>query len=106
MRRPFILNVNKLQIDGPPYEQDPTNIWVQALIGIRAVLLPGAVIGEGSIIAAGALVPQRRIIPPRSVVVGTPATVVRQVTDEEYESLIDSAARYVEYARSHLRVGD
>ena len=74
----------------------------RCLIGIKAILLPGAVIGEGSIIAAGALVPLGRIIPPRSLVVGMPAKIVRSVTDEEYAALIDSAARYVGYARDHV----
>lgn len=72
------------------------------LIGIKAVLLPGSEIGAGSIVAAGALVPLGKIIPPRSLVVGMPAKVVRQVTDEEYAGLIDSAKRYILYAKRHL----
>jgi len=72
------------------------------LIGIKSVLLPGSVIGDGSVIAAGALVPQGMIIPPRSLVVGLPGRVIRDVTDEEYAALIDSAERYVGYAREHL----
>lgn len=75
-------------------------VEARCLIGIKAVLLPGAVIGEGSIIAAGALVTQKMVVPPRSLVVGTPGRVVRSVTDEEYASLIDSAERYVGYARA------
>ena len=63
----------------------------------------GSVIGEGSIIGAGTLVPQGRVIPPRSLVVGTPGRVVREVTDEEYAAIIDSAERYVGYARKALR---
>ena len=74
----------------------------RCLIGIKAVLLPGSVIGEGSIVAAGALVPRGKVIPPRSLVVGMPAKVVRTVTDEEYADLIDSAQRYVGYARRQV----
>ena len=72
------------------------------LVGIKAILLPGAEIGAGSIIAAGALVPQGRIIPPRSLVVGTPGKILREVDEEEYAALLDSAKRYVGYARDHL----
>ncbi|MEE9393640.1 MAG: gamma carbonic anhydrase family protein [Planctomycetota bacterium] len=72
------------------------------LIGIKAILLPGSVIGAGSIIGAGTLIPQGVIIPPRSLVLGTPGRVVRQVREEEFASLQDSAARYLSYARSHL----
>ncbi len=74
----------------------------RCLIGIKAVLLPGAVIGEGSLVGAGALVTQGVVIPPRSLVMGAPAKVVRRVTDEEYASFLDSARRYVEYARRLL----
>jgi carbonic anhydrase/acetyltransferase-like protein (isoleucine patch superfamily) len=75
----------------------------RCLIGIKSILLPGSRIGEGSIIAAGALVPLGKIIPPRSLVVGMPGKVVRQVTDLELAGLLDSATRYVEYARRHLQ---
>jgi carbonic anhydrase/acetyltransferase-like protein (isoleucine patch superfamily) len=74
----------------------------RCLIGIKAILLPGSIIGEGSIIGAGALVPVGRIIPPRSLVVGTPGRVVRQVSDEEYAAILDSAERYVGYATDAL----
>ena len=74
----------------------------RCLIGIKSVLLPGSIVGEGCIIAAGALVPGGRIIPPRSVVMGSPGRIVREVTDEEYESLVEQANRYVTYARRHL----
>ena len=74
----------------------------RCLIGIKSVLLPGSVIGEGSIVAAGALVPEGRIVPPRSLVVGMPARVVRAVTDDELAAIVDSARRYVDYARSPL----
>lgn len=75
----------------------------RCLVGINAILLPGSVIGEGSIVAAGALVPIGRVIPPRSLVLGSPARVVRRVTDDEYAALIDSAERYLGYAASHVR---
>lgn len=74
----------------------------RCLIGIKAILLPGSVIGEGSVVAAGALVPQGMIIPPRSLVVGMPGKIVRSVSDEEYAGLIDSAERYLGYARDHV----
>jgi carbonic anhydrase/acetyltransferase-like protein (isoleucine patch superfamily) len=75
----------------------------RCLIGIKAVLLPGSEIGEGSIVAAGALVPLGKIVPPRSLVVGMPCKIVRTTTDEEYAALLDSAERYVLYAKRHLR---
>lgn len=74
----------------------------RCLIGIKAILLPGSIIGEGSIIGAGTLIPQGRVIPPRSLVVGTPGRIVREVSDEEYAAILDSAERYVGYATKAL----
>ncbi|MEZ5855054.1 MAG: gamma carbonic anhydrase family protein [Hyphomicrobiaceae bacterium] len=55
----------------------------RALIGIGAIVLNGAHIGEGAMIGAGALVPPGKKIPPNSVVMGAPAKVVRELTDDE-----------------------
>jgi len=65
------------------------------LIGIRATLLNGVRIGKGSLVAAGALVTEGTIIPPGSVVMGSPATVKRSVTERDL-------AR-IQYAPGHYR---
>ncbi len=67
----------------------------ECLIGMGAIILDGAVIGERSIIGAGALVTQGKIIPPGSMVLGSPAKVVRPLTDDEQAGLREWAARYV-----------
>ncbi|WP_040684095.1 hypothetical protein, partial [Thermobrachium celere] len=71
------------------------------LIGMGAVILNGAVIGEDCIIAAGSVVTQGKEIPPRSLVMGTPAKVVRELTDEEIESIKKSAIHYKELAEAY-----
>jgi UDP-2-acetamido-3-amino-2,3-dideoxy-glucuronate N-acetyltransferase len=50
-------------------------------VGGGAVLLPGVEVGEEAFVAAGAVVTTD--VPARSVVMGVPARVVREVTDEE-----------------------
>ncbi len=75
----------------------------RCLIGMGAIVLDGARIGEGSVIGAGALVTQGKDIPPRSLVVGSPGKVVRQVSDEDYARLKESADHYVEKAASAMR---
>lgn len=67
-----------------------------SLIGIQAVILNGAVIGEHSLVGAGAIVTERKIFPPRSLILGAPAKVVRPLSDEEVQGLLNSAANYVE----------
>lgn len=69
------------------------------LIGIGAVVLNGAKIGKGSVIAAGALVPEGAEVPPASMVMGMPAQVKRQLTQQECERFRENAKHYVDAAR-------
>lgn len=71
------------------------------LIGMSATILDGAVIGKESIVGAGALVTKNKIFPPRSLIVGSPAKVVRELTDEEVAELYASAKRYVAFKEDY-----
>ncbi len=53
-----------------------------ALIGMNAVVMDNAVVGAGSIVGALCFVPGEMVIPERKVVVGNPAKVVKDVSDE------------------------
>lgn len=57
------------------------------LIGIGAIVLDGARIGANSLVAAGSLVTPNTIVPPKSLVMGSPAKVKRELTDEELNDL-------------------
>ena len=72
------------------------------LIGMGAIILNRAVIGDNCIIGAGALVPEGKVIPPNSLVLGVPGKVVREVTDEEIESIKRNAMRYNELYKKHI----
>lgn len=52
-----------------------------ALVGINAVVMDHAVVGAGSIVGALTFVPSEMIIPERKVAVGSPARIVRDVSD-------------------------
>jgi carbonic anhydrase/acetyltransferase-like protein (isoleucine patch superfamily) len=67
------------------------------LVGIGAIVLNGAVLGEESIVAAGALVPEGMRVPPRSLVMGMPAKVRREVTEDERAGLRRYSESYVRY---------
>jgi carbonic anhydrase/acetyltransferase-like protein (isoleucine patch superfamily) len=67
----------------------------EVLIGMGAIILDGVEIGERCIIGAGALVTQNKKIPPGSMVMGSPAKIVRALTQEEQDSIAGWAARYV-----------
>ena len=75
------------------------------LIGMGAIILSGARIGRESIVGAGALVTGGTVVPPRSLVLGLPGRVVRQITEEELETIRDTARRYAEYARQYREAG-
>lgn len=75
------------------------------LIGIGAIILDGAVIGENSIVAAGTLVPPGKEFPPNSLIMGFPAKVKRELSEEEIRSLKEHALRYVEYKNTYLKLG-
>jgi carbonic anhydrase/acetyltransferase-like protein (isoleucine patch superfamily) len=66
-----------------------------ALIGIQAIVLNGAVIGRNCLVGAGAVVTEGKTFPDRSLILGTPAKVVRELTDEEVAGLARNAAGYV-----------
>jgi len=73
------------------------------LVGMGATILNGAKIGEGSIVAAGALVTEGKEFPPRSLIVGAPAKAIREVTEEQTQSIAHGVREYVERAASHRR---
>jgi carbonic anhydrase/acetyltransferase-like protein (isoleucine patch superfamily) len=75
-----------------------------SLIGIGAVILNRARIGKHCIIGANAMVTEGKQIPDRSLVLGSPGKIVRQVSDQEVETMLHYSARhYVENARRYLR---
>lgn len=62
------------------------------LIGMGAIVMDGARIQRDSFVGAGALVTQGKTFPPRSLIFGSPARAVRELTDEELESMVTLAA--------------
>jgi carbonic anhydrase/acetyltransferase-like protein (isoleucine patch superfamily) len=58
------------------------SIGSNVLVGMNAVVMDMADVGADSIIGALTFVPSNMIIPARSVVVGNPAKIVKQVSDE------------------------
>ncbi len=70
----------------------------RCLIGMGSIILDNAVIGEGSIIGAGALIPPGHVVPPRSLYVGLPAKRIREVTQAEYDDIVERAQHYINFA--------
>jgi len=74
-----------------------------SMIANGAMVLDGATIGRYSIVAAGAFVPPRKSVPDGVVVMGSPAKVVREITDKDRAMLIGAAKHYVDNAQRYRR---
>jgi gamma-carbonic anhydrase len=77
----------------------------ETLVGMGAVILDAAVIGRQCLIGAKALVTARTQIPDGSLVLGSPAKVVRPLTEAERQGLKPSAEKYCANAAYCLRHG-
>jgi len=71
------------------------------LIGMSATILDGAVIGEGSIVGAHSLVTSNKIFPPHSLIMGSPAKVVKTLSEDEVQNLLEHAKRYVKFKEEY-----
>jgi carbonic anhydrase/acetyltransferase-like protein (isoleucine patch superfamily) len=71
------------------------------LIGMGARILNGAVIESECIVGAGALITEGKHFESGGLIVGAPARVVRQVTEEERRLLRESAAHYAGKAKRY-----
>ncbi len=66
-----------------------------SLIGIGAVIMNRVKIGKNCIIGAKALIPEGKEIPDNSLVMGAPGKIIREVSPEQEQFLLASAAHYV-----------
>ncbi|MFD1178741.1 gamma carbonic anhydrase family protein [Paenibacillus puldeungensis] len=65
------------------------------LIGMGAIVLNGADIGEYALVGAGSLVTENTKIPPYTLSLGSPARVVRELTDDDLQRMRLTTESYV-----------
>lgn len=78
------------------------SIGDRCLIGMGATVLDGAVVEDEVLLAAGSLVPPGQRLQGGYLWLGTPATRVRPLTEEEITFLKTSAAHYVRLKEEYL----
>ncbi|HVF63801.1 MAG TPA: gamma carbonic anhydrase family protein [Casimicrobiaceae bacterium] len=66
-----------------------------SLVGIGAIVYNNAVIGRECLIGAGSIVTEGKVFADRSLVLGTPAKVVRQLTDDDIATMRANIEAYV-----------
>ena len=65
------------------------------LVGMGAILMDGVHIKSNSVVAAGAIVTQDKEFPEGSLIVGAPARVVRELTEDEIRKFHENAEHYI-----------
>ncbi|MFX1496009.1 MAG: acyltransferase [Promethearchaeota archaeon] len=80
-----LLTHNAMNIKHGSFSFGPIKVCKNARIGAYSIILPGVTIGEGSIIGAHSVVAED--IPPYSIALGSPAKVIRELTEAEREEV-------------------
>lgn len=75
-----------------------------SLIGMGATVLDDSVIGEESLVGAGSLVTEGKTFPPRSLILGSPAKVVRTLSEQECAQIKKSSAAYVRTGKEFAKL--
>ena len=73
----------------------------ECLVGMGATILDGARLGDHCIVGANSLVTQRFEAPPGSMIMGSPAKVMRALTEKELLGLRAWAEKYIIVAKAH-----
>lgn len=73
------------------------------IIGMGSIILNGAKIGRNTIIGAGSLVTQNKVVPEGVLCLGTPAKVIRELTQEEIDNIRLSAIHYIENVKEYRK---
>jgi carbonic anhydrase/acetyltransferase-like protein (isoleucine patch superfamily) len=73
------------------------------LIGIGSIVLNGARIGKNCLVGANCLITEGKEIPDNSLVMGAPAKVIREVSDQQALMIRAGSAHYVENWKRYRR---
>jgi phenylacetic acid degradation protein len=72
------------------------------LVGMNAVVMDGAVVGEYAFVGAHSFVRSGFVVPPRTLATGSPAAVVRDLTESELAWKANGTLIYQDLARRSL----
>jgi carbonic anhydrase/acetyltransferase-like protein (isoleucine patch superfamily) len=80
-------------------------VGARCLIGMGSTLLDGCEVGDDCIVGANSLVTHGKRFPAGSLIVGAPARIVREVTDDELARMAELCGFYVQRARRYAELG-
>ena len=72
-----------------------------SLIGIGAIVLDGAKVEQNCLVAAGSLIKENFIVPSGTLVAGVPGKIIRDLTYEEINKIIQTSKNYLKYIKEY-----
>ena len=73
-----------------------------ALVGMNSTVMDNAVIGENSLVAANSFVKAKFVVPDNSLVAGSPAKIIRSLSEEEIKWKSQGTLEYQMLAQAYL----
>ena len=74
-------------------------IGKNSIVGMGSIVMNHAKIGKNSILGANSLVTENKSFPDYSLIMGSPAKVVRELSDDEVKLLAYSSKHYIEKSK-------
>lgn len=71
-------------------------------IGMSSTIMNGAVVGNNSIVAAGSLITRNKVFPDGVLILGNPAKVIRELTEDEIAGNRKMAIKYMGVKDTYL----
>ena len=75
------------------------SIGANTVVGMGSVVMNHAKVGANCIIGANSLITERKEFPDNSLIMGSPAKIVRELTEEEISVLVFSAKHYIDKSK-------
>lgn len=98
----FPLNVGKNVTIGHNVTLHGCTISNNVLVGMGSIILNGTVVGENTIIGANSFIGEGKEIPSGVLMLGAPARVKRELTEQELQLIQLSAMHYVKNGHRFL----
>ena len=77
------------------------SIGANTVVGMGSVVMNHAKVGANCIIGANSLITERKEFPDNSLIMGSPAKIVRELTEEEISVLVFSAKHYIDKSKTY-----
>ena len=79
------------------------SIGKNTVIGMGSIVMNHAKIGENSIVGANSLITENKEFPPNSLIMGSPAKLIKTLSEDEVKILELSAKHYTEKSKTYMK---